>query len=151
MSERQMRQRVVRALRVLDAVSVENSAHAGTPDINFTEGWIELKDIDKWPKYPDTPLRVHHFTPQQRVWIRRRAKRGGNVWVLLRVAHDWLLFDGVVAAIHLGHRTRAELTALATRIWHKNLNEAELRRLVQRKGEDSDDDIGVDWRLDDSD
>ncbi len=113
----------------------------GTPDIAFIYGWIELKDVDKWPVHDYTPLRIRHFTPQQRVWIARHAKRGGNVWVLLRINSDWLLFEGTVAATHLGYRTQKELRALAARTWNKRLNEEELIALVSRrkKGSDFDD------------
>lgn len=134
-----MRARVIKALRSLDAIAVENSARPGTPDVNFSEGWVELKDMERWPKSMFTPLRVRHFTPQQRIWLARRYKKGGNVWLLLRVQNDWLLFDGQTAATHLGLRTRAELTALAHRVWHKRLNEQEFRETVrQRKGEYDD-------------
>lgn len=136
-----MRARVIKALRSLDAVAVENSARPGTPDVNFVEGWCELKDVEKWPRNVYTPLRVRHFTPQQRIWLARRYKKGGNVWLLLRVQHDWLLFDGHTAAEHLGLRTRAELTALATRVWHKRLDEHEFREIVRnRKGDHGRDD-----------
>lgn len=143
-----MRGRVVRALKSLDPIAVENPARPGTPDVNFIEGWIELKDVEHWPKIASTPLRVRHFTPQQKVWLARRQKKGGNVWLLLRVQNDWLLFDGITAAMHLGLRTRAELTALATRVWHKRLNEHEFRDTVRnRKGEHDHRDDGRHQRL----
>jgi hypothetical protein len=108
-----MRPKVVAALRPLDAMSVESGAHIGTPDINCTLGWIELKYVESWPVRETTPLAVPHFTPQQRAWIGRRARLGGFVCVLLKVGREWLLFDGSQAAERLGTATRRELLGMA--------------------------------------
>lgn len=122
-----MRQNVVRALRSLDAVSVENRVGPGTPDVNFVEGWVELKWLRSWPKRPETPVALDHpLEVEQRAWIRRRRKRGGNVWVLLQCGREWLLFDGLVAADFLGTSTRAELYRHAKKWWAKGLDRREL-------------------------
>ncbi len=125
-SDRDMRKRVVNALRDLDAVSVENGCGVGTPDVNFVGGWIELKSMEGWPADEAMPLQVPHFTPQQRVWLTRRTRAGGRAWLLLKVAHDWLLFDGEVAARTIGFRTRRDLIERARMAWIGGLDEAEL-------------------------
>ena len=90
-----MRSKVVEMLKEWDAVAVENpQACPGTPDVNFVHGWVELKKLPSWPKRATTPVRLPHFTPQQRVWHQRRWKAGGAVWMLLQVERDWLLFEG---------------------------------------------------------
>ena len=107
--------------RMGDHVRVENPAYPGTPDVNYyfagvdVEGWVELKALPKWPKRASTPVRVDHFTQQQRVWLLRRAAAGGRVYVLLRVDEDctYILLDGVTAARHLGNVPKAELISLA--------------------------------------
>lgn len=101
----------------LDPVRVENPIHPGTPDVNIADGrWIELKCIAAWPVRPSTPVRIPHYTPQQRVWLYRRWKTApGSTLLLLSVLSDrqWLLFDGDVAAKIVGrvntaaHRTNA--------------------------------------------
>lgn len=126
MSEYGMRGRVVKALRKFDAISVENPAYPGTPDVNYVEGWVELKWARDWPVKPSTPLAIEHFTPQQRVWLTRRWLLGGNVWLLLCCGGEWLLFTGVVAADTLGKSTREELIAVAHKTWLNGLNEEEL-------------------------
>lgn len=126
-----MRQRVrqILASAHLDPISVENGAHPGTPDLNFTHGWLELKRADAWPIRSTTPFRLEHFTPQQRVWLARRA-RVGACWLLLRVgktpAWDWLLLRGDRAAKDLGSMGEAQLKRTATGVWYPALNAEEL-------------------------
>lgn len=93
----------------LDPVRVENPIHPGTPDVNLATGaWIELKSVDRWPARAETPLRIGHFTPQQRVFLYRRWKHApGTTFLLMevRAARQWLLFDGNVAAKVVGRVT----------------------------------------------
>lgn len=95
------------------AVPVENPALPGTPDVNYIGGWIELKQIEEWPKRDDTVVMIEHYTPQQRVWAIRRRRAGGTCWLLLQCRREWLLFDGAVAATHLNSCTKSELTKVA--------------------------------------
>jgi hypothetical protein len=133
--EKYMSRRVMIALRSLDPVRVENPALPGTPDINFIGGWLELKSMDAWPKRPSTPLKVPHFTQQQRVWLLRRVRAGGCACVLLRVGGkvdgEWLLFAGDVAALNLGGVVRSELYALALKTWRGTLIDSELVTLLR--------------------
>lgn len=120
-----MRQRVVRALKGLDAWSVENPCRPGTPDVNYIEGWIELKWLAEWPARDSTVVQLPHFTPQQRLHLARRWEMGGNAYLLLQVSQDWLLFDGKEAARIVGRVPRAELEAAALAQWHRpDLREA---------------------------
>lgn len=118
--ESTLRGTVVEALAPLDAVSVENPVLPGTPDVNYVEGWLELKSLPGWPADPSTPLRVEHWTPQQKVWHVRRSRAGGTTHVLLEVVRSrhFLLLDGAVAARILGKATRAELVAAAVDVWN---------------------------------
>jgi hypothetical protein len=111
--EQQQRQLVVKALNKIhrDAVSVENPACPGTPDVNYIGGWVELKYAKDWPARDETTVRLDHFTPQQRVWLRRRWYNGiksnatdGAVWLCLQVSktRDWLVFDGESASKYVG-------------------------------------------------
>lgn len=126
MSESGQRGRVVRALRELDAVAVENPARPGTPDVNYIDGWIELKWLRRWPARSETPVAIDHYTKQQRAWARRRIRRGGACWWLLQVGREWLLLDGAVAALHVGEATREELINLADHYWPNGLRDKEL-------------------------
>ena len=81
---------------------VENLVGPGTPDVYVTMNtgnmvWIENKHAHKWPKRPSTPLKLDHFTPQQRSWIRRHGAKCANVFVLLQVDTDYFLLDHIEA------------------------------------------------------
>jgi hypothetical protein len=114
-----MRQRVVKALKPLDAWSVENPCRPGTPDVNYIEGWIELKWLDNWPKRSSTVVRLDHFTPQQRLHLARRWNLGGNAYLLLQVGQDWLLFNGEEAAKIVGKVPKSELEEACQARWHR--------------------------------
>lgn len=141
MAESGARSDLIRLLRPLDAIAVENTVGVGTPDVQYIGGWIEMKWLRAWPKRPETPVRLDHpLLPSQKVWIKRRVRAGGTVWVMLRSRREWLLFDGMVAREHLGAATRAELSQLARRHWTNGLiaeeligilkDESRLRRLT---------------------
>lgn len=123
MSEKFYRQQVVKALRTqgMDPISVENKVHPGTPDVNYSGGWIELKVIKDWPILDETPVRCKTFTPQQRIWLRRRWKAGGRAHLLVRIDKEHLLFNGEDAADYFGNTRKEILEDLA--IMHtKGLN-----------------------------
>lgn len=131
-----MRRRVLAALGAgLDPIPVENPAHPGTPDLNFGgaagEGWIELKQLARWPKGDATVVAIEHFAPHQRLALRRRWRAGGAAFLLLQVGRrDWLLFHGDDAAQHVGRVPRAELERRACRVWRAGLPADELRAAV---------------------
>ncbi len=119
MSEKNLAGHVMKALKPLDGLRVENPCHPGTPDVNYIGGWIELKQQNAWPKKPETPLKLNHdLTLQQRIWLIRREDKGGVALVLVQVARDYLLLSGGVAARLIGEATQAELKTAAIAIWY---------------------------------
>ena len=144
MSEKEQRQTVVKALRVLDAHSVENRVGPGTPDINYVHGWIETKCLKKWPVRASTPVQLaHDLTQGQRIWLMRRWETGGEAYVLLQAEKDWLIFDAPTACRLIGTATKDELLDGATMVWlGKKLFEQEVaewlsRRAISRTGSGS--------------
>lgn len=135
MSESDLRRKIVSILKPLDAVSVENPAYPGTPDVNFIEGWVELKWLRSWPKREKTIVTIEHFTQQQRVWLLRRWKKGGNVYLLLQVRREWLLFTGETAAKIIGKKDRLGLIEAAKNYWSGQLPENEFISSIRSRNE----------------
>ncbi len=167
MSEQDQRQTIIKLLRPLDAMSVENTICCpGTPDVNYggeyeltipcsvikdagpkpgaktqrgegtikrnvyLEGWIELKWERHWP-VRGGPLRVPHYTTQQKVWARKRRHRGGQCRLLLQCSNDWILLDGAVAAtLPLGDATREQLIEAAEMHWTQTPTREDLIRCL---------------------
>lgn len=104
-------------IRRLDPVRIESPITPGVPDVNYANGWIELKWVARWPPR-EGPLRVDHFTQEQRAWLRRRKRAGGRVFLLLKVGtQEWLLFDGAIAAVCIGRSTREQLYEACLARW----------------------------------
>lgn len=122
MLERDMRKQLVKLLRPLGAFAVENGgAHPGTPDIAYVGGWIECKATEQWPARADTPVKLDHdLSKQQRIWLMKWHRVNGVAFVMLNIAGEWLLFQGMVAVGILGGKeggTRAELYEAALEFW----------------------------------
>ena len=113
------------ALQGLDPVRIEG-ASSGTPDVNYADGWIELKYINSWPK-KDLLVRVNHFTVKQRLWLRKRWTVG-KVYLLLGVGQESLLFNGIVAAEFVGRSTQE---VLLSRCALHAMNKTELQNLLK--------------------
>ncbi len=133
MAESDMRKNLCRKLEKLDAVSVENPAGPGTPDVNYIGGWIECKWLRAWPKRVGTVVKLDHpLLISQKVWIKRRIRRGGRAWVMLQRGREWLLFGGLGACDFLGSSTRAELYSHAFAHWEQGLDADELITIIER-------------------
>ena len=82
-----------------EATRIENPVGPGTPDVfyalkdNGRMGWIELKHVHEWPKRPTTPLKIPHFTADQRTWIKRYGSIGAQVHVFLQVDREYFLLE----------------------------------------------------------
>jgi hypothetical protein len=133
---KRMRRRVVKILKPLHAIPVENSAHPGTSDINFKGGWLELKELEAWPKDRTTVVPVPHFTPQQRLFLTMRDRTGGFADVLLKVRRSWWLINGAEAADGLGELwTQSDIKVNSYCYWEKKLDEKEfLTEILYQSG-----------------
>lgn len=85
-------------LQSLDPVRVENGIMNSTPDVNYTKGWIELKDHPLFPKSAQTKVNIPKLQDehggQQVAWLTRRWCAKGLAWLWVRVGGTHYLFDG---------------------------------------------------------
>lgn len=133
MDENTFRPDILRILKPLNGVYVENVMRAGCCDINYIEGWLELKWLAEWPKRPETIVKFPKFRPAQRVFLLNRSRLGGRAHLLLRVGKEWLLLPGYWSAVHLGvDATREQIRAAAEQQWPKKLIAAELIAALRR-------------------
>ena len=114
----------------MHAIPVENPAQPGTPDVNYIEGWIELKWLRAWAKRATTVIHIDHWTRRQKIWHFRRRCAGGQAWVLLQCRREWLLFDGAVAALWLNRSTKAQLMIAAHSYWPRGMIYSELIEIL---------------------
>ena len=98
--ESTLNHRVTTALRKIPVTLVdwvENSCCVGTPDMcvlhNGVYAWVENKHLPAWPKRPATPVRVAHFSWEQKLWLLLHGEAGGLGWLFIQVDDDYLLFD----------------------------------------------------------
>ena len=105
------RANLVRVLKPLGAMPVENRVRSGTPDVNYKGGWIECKYMKTWPKGADkNPVRFPHpLLQSQKIWIAKRSAIGGTVLVCAKVSNEWFFWDGVFAAKNFEKMTRPEM------------------------------------------
>lgn len=113
MAEHELNGRVRAALKGFDPRRVENAVGPGTPDINFTGGWIEDKWLAAWPVRSGTVVKVPKYKPEQRSWHTRRRAAGGTVWVVIEIGDertgDVLVYDAALAAQCLGFWTKDQM------------------------------------------
>jgi len=81
-----------------DAQRHEDEFSVGIPDVSYgaagINGWIELKRLERYPKNPQTVIKIKHFTGVQKNWLYERQQKGGHCWLLLQIADDYYLFKG---------------------------------------------------------
>jgi len=118
-----------------EADRVENPVSPGTPDVYFTltcngrMGWIELKHLHEWPKRPDTIVKIDHYTPQQKSFIRRHGERGALVCLLIQIKKDYFLF-GWKNALNVGEIPKEEYFNQCIRHWANRMDYPEFTRIL---------------------
>ena len=130
MSEASMWGRVRKALKGLDPVRIESRLEKGVPDVNYIEGWLELKWHRTQPKKQEVLFILKHWTMEQATWHTRRSFSGGKTFVLLKISQEWLLFTCSDAAQYLNKTSLNELRTKVVGRWVKVLKDQELRNLL---------------------
>lgn len=90
----------------------EDAFAKGIPDVSFGYSnatiWIELKFLSKWPIRENTKIKIQHYTPEQKLWLRLRGRTAGRCWLFIRIADDFLLFDHIIAQ-EIGELNKQEM------------------------------------------
>lgn len=128
MSEQTMRSRLVLRCKDLDMKPIENKVAKGTPDVNYIEGWLELKWLRGWPVKGGV-VDINHYSNHQRLWLKRRWERGGRAFLVLQVKKEWLVFCGC-DALPVGTLTRDELVSIAIEHYQRDLNVQDFKDLI---------------------
>ena len=89
----------------LDPVRVENGLDFGTPDVNYSKGWIELKSVTA-PAWPATPVDIG-WQKGQKGWLGRRWVAGGLAFLLMKIQDQYLLLDGWTCCTLDGNEPRS--------------------------------------------
>lgn len=96
-SEAAMWSRLRVQLRLAELTRHEDKLQPGISDVSYvdggTSGWIELKYLKAFPKRATTVVKLPHYTPEQRLFLRRKGRNGGNAWLLVQVDREMFLFD----------------------------------------------------------
>lgn len=131
MAESDTRAEFCKLIAELDPHSIENLLpDKGMPDVEFAGGWAEMKWLPKWPVRPTTPVRIDHYTDEQRAWLlNRTTKTGEPCWLVLQVRQEWFFFDAD-AAQEVGKLTYDELVETATRYFPKKPTSQEVVSLL---------------------
>jgi len=91
---------------------VENPCLPGTPDVcvgfNGKCAWIELKMIESFPKRASTPVRIDHFTSQQKLWLNEWGGIKIPVFVIIRVVSTGYYVFEWRAATQICEMTRSQ-------------------------------------------
>lgn len=97
MSEATLRNYVRKGLHAKGVLTThhEDAINTGIPDLSYSyggvHGWIELKWLEAWPKREDTPMRLPHYTKEQKHFLLTRGRAGGRCWLLIRVGKEHLI------------------------------------------------------------
>lgn len=136
MSENNMWSQIRPQMRKLDPVRVETREPDGIPDVEYIGGWVELKFARTWPVRGGV-LQLDHYTQQQRTWGFRRWHAGGVSLLMLKVKHDWMLFDAFTAFHHVGRENYLTLKSLAL-VHHRGLVKDVIKEMLPWLTEDLD-------------
>jgi hypothetical protein len=130
MSEKDVTKALCRLLKPLDPHRVENALlDMGMPDICLARNsWLEAKYVKSYPVRESTPLRIPHYTEDQRRWAIRHEKAGGRVWLVLKVARDWYIFRPPESLL-VGELTKDELKEKALHFFNYEPPQADLLRI----------------------
>jgi hypothetical protein len=128
-SERDLAREFCKLTQSLFPVRIENALITpGLPDVSLVGigAWVELKWAREWPKRGG-PLRIPHFSQEQKNWAQKCIRRGGTCWILLMCKNEWFIFHGKNPAYYLvGDLAQGQLKEMASAYFAKKPTSEEL-------------------------
>lgn len=116
-----------------EATRHEDKLSGGIADVSFVcggeHGWIELKQIDAWPKRKNTIVRCKHYTSEQRIFLKRKGRAGGNTWLFAKIGREYLLIHWTQAQL-FGTLNSEDTLGLAGHWWSHRMNWEELADIL---------------------
>jgi len=112
--------------------SIEVRGVSGVADWNYVHGWIECKEVDRFP-VRGGPLRLPHpkRVKLQAIWLLEYWRKGGKAHACIVVGDEWLLLDApTFFDLAMRGMTRDEMILRASRHWTR-LNRRELLDFLQ--------------------
>ena len=123
---------LIQRLEVMCAVGIPDCCYA-MEDLPGA-GFIEFKYLKDYPKRLKTPVRIDHFTPQQRAWMQMYGPFIQRVFLLLQISTTFLLFPWTTIK-PIGNLNRVDLITLAEEeggYWGGRINYDELVKHLRR-------------------
>lgn len=114
----------------------EDRYSEGIPDFSYAlegvNGWIETKYVKSFPSDPKRELILHHFTPSQVNWLRKRGSYGGHCFVFIQVGKEYFLFSSYYARTLRHGANREFYTSNSVAWWENSIDFEKLAFLLDR-------------------
>jgi hypothetical protein len=114
----------------------EDYLSVGIPDFSYDiegmagSGWIEMKRKKSWPVRPTTPLRLKHFTKEQKAWLYKHGHFNKRCWLFLQVEQEYFLFD-YKHCQEVGNLTKWDMWAACIGYWPNQIDWVALRSILK--------------------
>jgi len=127
-----------------DATRHEDRLSGGTPDVSYgmagNNGWIELKWLNVVVADKYAPIKIPHFTYDQKRFLRKRGAAGGHCWLLIGVEDvngqpTFLLINWTEVDDTIGDTASYDdLYGKCVRAWGDMIDFDQLREFLRRGG-----------------
>lgn len=110
-----------------DVQSHEDQFSEGIPDLSFgckgVNGWIELKQIAKWPSNFEGLAKSKKYTPEQVNWLMKRGRKAAHCFIIIKVGRDeYFLFDHTSARNIRAGMTQRQYYIRSRKQWKGSIN-----------------------------
>lgn len=109
---------------------IEDAYSSGIPDVAFSAswkrkriaGWIELKRVLKYPVRKATPIKMEHFTKEQKLFLKLHGRLSHSAYLFVQVENDYYIFDHINIDKLGDEYDRADFERLCCGMWRGGCN-----------------------------